>query len=34
MLNDPRMIIHMNDIASIVNVDRSLYQLEFFEEKR
>ena len=34
MLNDPRAIIQMNDIARIANVDRSLFQLEFFEEKR
>ena len=34
MLNDPSVIIHMNDVATIANVDRSLYELAFMEEKK
>jgi heme-degrading monooxygenase HmoA len=33
MLNDPRVIIHMNDLASIAKVDRTLYELAYTEEK-
>ncbi len=33
MVNDPRVIIHMNDIASIAKVDRTLYEIVFTEEK-
>jgi heme-degrading monooxygenase HmoA len=29
MLNDPSAIIHMNDIATIAKVDRSLYEVAF-----
>jgi hypothetical protein len=32
-LNDPSAIIHMNDIASLAKVDRTLYELVFTEEK-
>jgi heme-degrading monooxygenase HmoA len=34
MLNDPRAIIHMNDIANLAKVDRNLYELAYMEEKR
>jgi heme-degrading monooxygenase HmoA len=33
MLNDPRFIIHMNDIAKLAKVDRTLYELVDAEEK-
>lgn len=33
MLNDPRAIIRMNDIASMTRVDRTLYELAYSEEK-
>ena len=33
MLNDPSTIIHMNDIASMAKVDRTLYELVYTEEK-
>jgi heme-degrading monooxygenase HmoA len=33
MLNDPRTIIHMNDIASMAKVDRTLYESVYTEEK-
>ena len=33
MLNDPRAIIQMNDIANVAKVERTLYQLVFTEEK-
>jgi heme-degrading monooxygenase HmoA len=33
MLNDPRAIIQMNDIANVAKVERTLYQLVFIEEK-
>lgn len=33
MLNDPRAIIQMNDIASVAKVERTLYELVFTEEK-
>ncbi len=33
MLNDPSTIIHMNDIASIARVDRTLYEMIYSEEK-
>jgi Antibiotic biosynthesis monooxygenase len=33
MLNDPRVIIHMNSLASIAQVDRTLYELAYTEEK-
>lgn len=32
MLNDPRAIIHMNDVASIAKAERSLYEVAFVEE--
>lgn len=34
MLNDPRAIIQMNDIASEAKVERTLYELVFAEEKK
>lgn len=34
MLNDPHAIIHMNDVATIAKVDRSLYEMVYVEEKR
>lgn len=33
MLNDPRAIIYMNDIATMAKVDRILYELVYTEEK-
>ena len=33
MLNDPRAIIQMNDLASVAKVERILYELVFTEEK-
>jgi heme-degrading monooxygenase HmoA len=33
MLNDPRAIIQMNDIANMAKVERTLYELVFTEEK-
>jgi hypothetical protein len=33
MLNDPRAIIYMNDIATIAEVDRTLYELVYTDEK-
>jgi heme-degrading monooxygenase HmoA len=33
MLNDPSAIIHMNDIANIARVNRTLYELVYTEEK-
>ena len=33
MLNDPRAIIQMNDIASVAKVERTLYELVFAEKK-
>ena len=33
MLNDPRAIIQMNDIARVAKVERTLYELVFTEEK-
>jgi heme-degrading monooxygenase HmoA len=33
MFNDPDAIIHMNDIAAMAKVDRSLYEIVFTEEK-
>lgn len=33
MLNDPRVIVYMNDIARIAQVDRTLYELAYIEEK-
>ena len=33
MLNDPRAIIYMNDIATMAKVDRTLYELVYTEEK-
>lgn len=34
MLNDPRVIVHMNDIANMAKVDRTLYELSYTEEKK
>ena len=33
MLNDPKVIIFMNDVARIAKVDRGLYEVEFIEKK-
>lgn len=33
MLKDPSAIVHMNDMANMAKVDRTLYELVFTEEK-
>lgn len=32
LLNDPRMIIHINDIDRLAHVDRSLYELVYTKQ--
>lgn len=32
MLDDPSAIIHMNDVSTISDVDRRIYDIEFSEE--
>ena len=34
LLNDPRMIIHMNDIDNLVKVERSLCELVYVDKKQ
>jgi hypothetical protein len=32
MLNDPKVLIHMNDVDQIAKADRNLYEIEFVDE--
>lgn len=32
MLNDPKVIIHMNDIDKLAKVDRSLYKVAYVDK--
>jgi quinol monooxygenase YgiN len=32
MLNDPKVLIHMNDVDQIAKADRNLYEIDFVDE--